>query len=426
MKNNNIYNNSPFESLNTIKKQFHFNSPSETFNPKNKFANLEDRECNDNASINNPSNEDMNNLKMNLNDNKYSEIRNVHNNIHVNFRSENNNLIQDFAKTTGLFNGFSNENYFINDENANNGCNFLNNPNASFNSNLKRSIIKKSNNNAALNNLTSIDNENSCINLNLNKTNISNTKRVPLGKSEILNKVLGSSNDSINLNITPDNKKNKTNCVNERNIFNISEKNYKGYSFSELQYMDKENIPPVPRESSRFNNTNELSSPLEINIELGISHLNSDQSSQRTLEIPITIDTKHCYDDKENIKSDSEIPLIKEYLVIFNTLSLDLNQILEFLRIASDKMNHNDKLYSNIFSNEAWVKKGDLEFLLNLENKLHFFQNINYLNTEGIIQAIDFCVEISLENDSNIFSVIIINELKDFYEFNGNNVKDDL
>ncbi len=232
--------------------------------------------------------------------------------------------------------------------------------------------------------------------------------------------------NSNNLNITPDNKKNKSNCHSNRNTFNNIEKSFKGYSFSELQYMDKENNPPIPRESSRFINTNEASSPLEINIELGISHLNLDQYCQQTLEIPITIDTKYYNDDKENINNHVEIPLVKEYLVIFNTISLDFNEIFTFLRVAAEKMNNNDKLYSNIFSNETWLTKGDLESLLNLENNLNFFQKNNYLNTEGIIQAIDFCVEISLENNSNIFSVILIHELKELYEFNSNNVKEEL
>jgi hypothetical protein len=359
-------------------------------------------------------------IKMNLNENKYSEI---YNDANVNSKNDNK-LIQNSLRNTNFSKNIDSENYFDNHGKIKNEYNFINFE--SSNVNPKQSILKQSNKLRALNNKTTNDNENNYINENLNKTNLTNLKRVPLGNSEIFNKVLNTNNKSINLNITPDNKKNRFTNFNERKIINDVENNNQIFSFSELQYMDKENNPPILRESSKFKDTKEDTSPLEINIELGISHLNSDQNSQRTLEIPITIDFKYCSDEKENLKNDSVSVLVKEYLIIFNTLSLDLNQIFEFLRISAEKMNNEDKLYSNIFSNETWLKKGDLEYLLNLENKLPFFQNINYLNTEGIIQAIDFCVEISLENNSNIFSVIIINELKDFYPFNSYNAKEGL
>lgn len=373
----------------------------------------------------NTTTEEMNNIKINLNENKYSAINNLHNNVNLHSRSENNQF-QNSDKNKGLYNEISNDNYFNNDHKSNNEFITTNSHNNSSNSNVQRSIIKKVNNNAHLLNRNSFENENNCNKLTFNITHVSNTKRVPLGNSEIHKKALSSNHNSINLNITPDNKKNKVSCLGDQNTLKKTETNYKGYSFSELQYMDKENNPPIPRESSRIMNKNEESSPLEINIELGISHLNSDQHSQRTLEIPITIDTKYCYEEKENFKNDAEIPLVKEYLIIFNTLTVGFEQMLEFLRLAADKMNINDKLFSNIFTNETWLQKGDLEYLLDLPDKGTFFQNTNYLNTEGIIQAIEYCVEISLENNSNVFSVIIINELRDFYSFNSNNIKEDL
>ena len=50
-----------------------------------------------------------------------------------------------------------------------------------------------------------------------------------------------------------------------------------------------------------------------------------------------------------------------------------------------------------------WLKKEDLEYLLNYENNYQFFQNFAYLNSEGIIEVINYCIDISLENNSNIF-----------------------
>lgn len=410
LKNQKNYNNSPFESLNAIKKQFHFNSPSDNFDPMNKLSNYENIDICRNPFTEISGKEDLKNIQMNLNENKYSDINN-----NTNFNSNSihkNNMNKNF-------------NYIIDNENC-----FSNNVDKKneiiteyYNQNHRINILKTSDKPSSYNKGSNYDENYS--NLNTNKTQINNLKRIPLGNSEMYHSVFNNKCQNITLNITPENKRNKSNLNDCKNLHTVNIHN-KGYSFGELQYMDKENNPPIPRESSRFKDTKEDSSPIEIDIELGISHLNSDQNLQRTLEIPISIDVKDCYDDIENIKNDSDSPLVKEYLIIFNTLSLDFDQIIEFLRIAAGKMNTEDKLYSNIFSNETWFKKGDLEYLINLENKLPFFQNINYLNTEGIIQAIDFCVEISLENNSNIFSVIIINELKDFNAFNCNNVKEGL
>ncbi len=436
--NKNLNENNHFAYLNTIKKQIHFNSPNYNFNLKNKLGNIDDKENNENEQY---RKEDMNNIRMNLNENKLFSINN----------------------TTGNYDNISNNNNIFNEfqeEKINQNVSFFNNINQN-NSNNKRSILKISNPNYCKNIINgNTNNPNKENNINqINKKHItidSNSinnkkedavdqkhKKRGLNNSEISNfRNTNISNKSINFNITPDNKKNKSLICNEnKNIDGL----LNGYSFSELQYMDKENIPPIPKESSRVSNkiTNNLieeenelkKSPLEINIELGVSHLNSDITCRNILEIPITIDTKFTDLNNEykinflndnNIKNNIyDIPLSKEFLIIFNTLNLEYNQIFEFLRIASNKINKEDKLYSNIFSNDRWLKKDEIEYLLNLEDKSPYFQNISYLNTEGILEAINYCVDISLENNSNIFSVIIVNELKDNLKFNGENVNEE-
>jgi hypothetical protein len=72
---------------------------------------------------------------------------------------------------------------------------------------------------------------------------------------------------------------------------------------------DKENQPPVPRESSKYSYNENNVSPLEINLEAGISHIVSDSS--KLVEIPITVEFKLT----ENICTTYG----KDYIIVFNT-----------------------------------------------------------------------------------------------------------
>jgi len=73
---------------------------------------------------------------------------------------------------------------------------------------------------------------------------------------------------------------------------------------------DKENQPPIPRESTKYNYFENDLGPLEINIEGGVSHIVSN--SNKVTEIPISID----------IKMNCETPnYTKDFIIIFNTRS---------------------------------------------------------------------------------------------------------
>jgi len=384
--------------------------------------------------------EDIKHVKINLNKNAYFESKNINNVINnkntnclLNFDNNYRNNLLPNNNTSFTSNDLPNINHdglsFNKIDNKINE-NYTNNTfsQAKY-SRIQKSILKNSSNsnidNLSHHTISSILNPKNTTNHVQTRTNTLKPKQTELINSEIplSNK---KNNQSIKFNITPDNKKSKTEFEKKRDLYNNTENLLNGYSFSELQYLDKENNPPIPRESSRFTTINCENDPFETNIELGISHVNSDQNSKRIFEIPITIDTKYQITEKEILlNNEIEIPLVKEYLIIFNTLSLDFTQILDFLHIAAGKMNSEDKLYSNVFSNETWLKKADLEYLLYMENKLPYFQNISFLNTEGILQAINYCVDVSLENNSNIFSVVIINELRDLYLFDDNNLKDE-
>jgi hypothetical protein len=72
---------------------------------------------------------------------------------------------------------------------------------------------------------------------------------------------------------------------------------------------DKENQPPVPRESSKYSYNENNTSAVEINIEAGISHIVSNAS--KLVEIPITVEFKL----NENVSGCFS----KDYIIVFNT-----------------------------------------------------------------------------------------------------------
>ena len=62
----------------------------------------------------------------------------------------------------------------------------------------------------------------------------------------------------------------------------------------------------------------------------------------------------------------------KETLLIFNTNSLNLEQILLILRIFSEKMDNDDKIYSNIFKSVDGLDKKQIEDIITIKNNNYY------------------------------------------------------
>jgi hypothetical protein len=73
--------------------------------------------------------------------------------------------------------------------------------------------------------------------------------------------------------------------------------------------IDKENTPPIPRESSRYTYSENDIGPVEINLEAGISHIVSD--TNKVSEIPLSIE----------IKMNNDVHYSKDFIIVFNTKS---------------------------------------------------------------------------------------------------------
>ena len=188
---------------------------------------------------------------------------------------------------------------------------------------------------------------------------------------------------------------------------------------------DKENNPPLLKENSRFvqneknnenNNENEFSNNnannnIEIKISGGISHITSD--SKKTVEIPITIEI--------NTINSTIINYSKETLLIFNTNALNLEQVLLILRVFNEKMGKEDKIYSNIFKSVEGLDKKQINDILNIRNNNYYeaFQQTERINYEKISTLIEYAIDLSMNSLSNIFSVLLINDIDEINSING-------
>ena len=186
---------------------------------------------------------------------------------------------------------------------------------------------------------------------------------------------------------------------------------------------DKENNPPLLKENSKFvrnedsfdeNEDNEkenMKNNLEINISGGISHITSDK--KKTVEIPITIEI--------NTINSNQVNYSKETLLIFNTNELNLEQILLILRIFNDKMGKDDKIYSNIFKSGEGLTKGHINYILNIKdnNYTEIFKETEKINYEKISTLIEYAIDLSMNSLSNIFSVLLINDIDEINSING-------
>jgi len=193
---------------------------------------------------------------------------------------------------------------------------------------------------------------------------------------------------------------------------------------------DKENSPPLPRESSKFSyfdpEINMRNIPLEINLEAGNSHIVSNKG--KIVEIPITIDFKY----KENpsistlnnigcnlnsLSENSYTSFTKDYIILFNTVSLNIENLYHIFKIIHDKISDGDRVFTNIFKSEKWLVKEDLKQILGvgeLNQKISFenyLQDTSLLNFSEIVKLINYCVDLSFEYHSNIFSIILINDI---------------
>ena len=265
--------------------------------------------------------------------------------------------------------------------------------------------------------------------LNNNNSNINHVKRKLTFLSE-------NKDNSINLNGIDNNNQNNT-LLNLNNS-NFSSSQYSNNTLRNLDFNDitnediseedndedKENNPPLLKENSRFipneennndENSNENDSSNKNNIEIkisgGISHITSDQ--KKTVEIPITIEL--------NIINSNVVDYTKDTLLIFNTNSLNLEQILLILKIFNEKMGKNDKIYSNIFKSVNGLNKDQINYILNInDNNYHeVFQETERINYDKISTLIEYAIDLSMNSLSNIFSVLLINDIDMIDSLNG-------
>ena len=267
-------------------------------------------------------------------------------------------------------------------------------------------------NNTEYNN-TNIYSNNENIDLNLNNN------LLPYKNLDFYNNY-NDENISYEKKLNSGNLKNNNYNKNKNKSFSLTE-NFQNKkiqnNFLDNFYNDKENTPPIPKESSKFSNLlqshgQEMQNlcPLEINIELGISHINSEENSKRTIEVPILIDCK-----PSNISS-SHINLVKDFVIIFNTLNISISEIFVFLNNLNNNLTYDDRVFSNIFLEDTWLKKENIENILkNINNNSQILKDIVLIDNSGILKVVNYCVDISLEYNSNIFSVVIITDVHDIY-----------
>ena len=279
--------------------------------------------------------------------------------------------------------------------------------------------------------LTSIPNQlNNNRNINYSNNKSINVKRklTFLSDTKTENKI--NIND-IDKNATPNNS-----IINMSNSNSITYSNNSPNSLRNLDFNDvtneeideedneedKENNPPLLKENSKFVRNEESSDEndekenendknnLEINISGGISHITSDK--KKTVEIPITIEI--------NTINSHQVDYTKETLLIFNTNELNLEQILLILRIFNEKMGKDDKIYSNIFKSGEGLTKAHINYILDIKdnNYTEIFKETEKINYEKISTLIEYAIDLSMNSLSNIFSVLLINDIDEI-----NNIK---
>ena len=173
----------------------------------------------------------------------------------------------------------------------------------------------------------------------------------------------------------------------------------------ELFNFDKENSPPIPRESSKYSYIDAENNflPVEINLEAGLSHIVSD--SQKIIEIPLTLDFKMKENTRANLFS-------KDFIVILNTISLNVENIYQIFKIITDKIGDSDRIFTNIFKFEKWVSKDECKQILSEGNFENYLQETSFLNYVEISKLITYCVDLSFEHHAHLFSVILINDIE--------------
>ena len=263
---------------------------------------------------------------------------------------------------------------------------------------------------------------------NNSNNNISNINKI--------NRKLYFQSDEKNKDIINEINNNLNNSINS--LLNMTNSNYLNNSLRNLDFSDvtneeineeendddKENNPPLLKENSRFtqndennnnneNNNNTISNNennIEINISGGISHIVSN--TKRAVEIPITIEI--------NTINTPNINYSKETLLIFNTNSLNLEQVLLILRIFNEKMGKDDKIYSNIFKSVEGLGKSKIEEILNINNNNYYsvFKETEKINYEKISTLIEYAIDLSMNSLSNIFNVLLINDIDEISSIN--------
>ena len=421
-------------------------------NNNNSYSTLEKTVISMDTNINNLDNyEKMCNLAYNVNADSMIELikdnnfnnNNINNSDNFNNDNSNNKSINRIALSPINFSsntpyngnkskfinsyssGFFDNNYNNTNKNNNNINNSSNNsPDFSLNnikqhltflSNNKKDSLNKYNNEIILNN--NYNNE-----LSRNLTNIFN-----MSNNSILN---NNNNMNSNININYNNNINLNNSINNNN-----------YSFKHLNFDDinndfnnennntddddKENTPPIPKEyySNSINNNNQNNNnnynKLDITIEGGISHINSNTCI--TIDIPITITIST---PSSTILQQQNEPLYsKDTLLIFNSQNLNIDTILKILQLISNKISNFDRIYSNIFKQGNWLTKKDLNEIIfncmnsdtennnlnyNINKYFQSTQKINYLSLENFLE---YGINMSVNTPSQIFSILLINDI---------------
>ena len=342
-------------------------------------------------------------------------VENGNSNSNCGGSSANNNLIS------------STPNYKVDNSNSN-SLNNINNdidnsPEISFNKVRQHlTFLSNKKNEAPLSSSRCVASNNNTSNNNNNNSTSSN-KNINISLYSIFETQVNNNNNSGCCNINTNNNNNTT--LNSSLInSNISFRNLLYDDIDEETSCihedddDKENCPPLPKETSLSDShTYSSSSPqhnydnlIECSIEGGISHIISD--SNKIVNIPISIDIQF----NKNIKPSSlNFNYSKDTLLIFNTNELNISTLLQILKIAYDKMNNNDRIYSNIFNINQFLTKNALMSLLSSPNAMNNFVETAILSYEDITKLILYAIDLSFEFHSNVFSVLFVTNVNDIH-----------
>jgi len=93
---------------------------------------------------------------------------------------------------------------------------------------------------------------------------------------------------------------------------------------------------------------------------------------------------------------------------------LNLESIYHLIKLAYEKLTSLDRIFINILTIDKWLTKDELFNILdyNVFSEL-CIKEASYLNHTEIIQLINYCIDLSFEHYSNIFSIIMINDVDD-------------